>query len=74
MTKQQAIGLGLGKLFLNEEIIKDFFALNYLIGIYFPKYELAIEVHELGHKDRDQAKENKRQKDRFKRVSWLQIY
>ena len=34
-----------------------------MIDFYFPKYKLAIEVDELGHKDRDQTKENKRQKD-----------
>ena len=30
---------------------------------YFPKCKLAIEVDALGHKDKDQLKENKRQKD-----------
>ena len=34
-----------------------------MIDFYFPKYKLAMEVDELGHKDRDQTKENKRQKD-----------
>ena len=63
MTKQQSIYLRLRKLFPNEEIIEDFSALNYLIDYYFPKCKLAIEVDELGHKDRDQTKENKRQKD-----------
>ena len=63
MTKQQAIGWRLRKLFSNEEIIEDFSTLNYLIDFSFPKYKLAIEVDELGHKDRDQTKENKRQKD-----------
>ena len=63
MTKQQSIGLWLRKLFSSEEIIEDFSALNYLIDFYFSKYKLAIEVDELGHKDRDQTKENKRQKD-----------
>ena len=63
MTKQQSIGLWLRKLFSSEEIIEDFSALNYLIDFYFPKYKLAIEVDELGHKARDQTKENKRQKD-----------
>ena len=63
MTKQQAIGLRLRKLFSNKEILEDFFALNDLIDFYFPKFKLAIEVNELGHKDRDQTKENKRQKD-----------
>ena len=51
MTKQQAIGLRLRKLFSNEEITEYFSALNCLINFYFPKYKLAIEVAELGHKD-----------------------
>ena len=63
MTKQQSIDWRLGKLFPNEEIIEAFSALNYLIDYYFPKCKLAIEVDELGHIDRDQTKENKRQKD-----------
>ena len=63
MTKQQSVGLRLRKLFPNEEMIEDFSALNYLTDYYFPKRKLAIEVDELGHKDRDQTKENKRQKD-----------
>ena len=60
MTKQQSIDWRLGKLFPNEEIIEAFSALNYLIDYYFPKCKLAIEFDELGHKDRDQTKENKR--------------
>ena len=51
------------KLFSKDKIIEDFSALNYLIDFYFPKYKVAIEVDKLGHKDRDQTKENKRQKD-----------
>ena len=34
-----------------------------MIDFYCPKYKLAKEVDELGHKGRDQTKENKRQKD-----------
>ena len=63
MNKPQAIGLRLIKLFSNEEIIEVFFDLNYLIEFYFPKYKLAIEVDDLGHKDRGQTKENEWQKD-----------
>ena len=69
MTKQQSIGLRLRKLFPNEDIIEDFSALYYLIDYYFPKRKLAIEVNELGHKDRDQIKENKKQKDEFIRIN-----
>ena len=63
MTKQQGIGLRLRKLFSNKEIIEDFSALNDLIDFYFPKYKLATEVDELGHKGTGQTKEYKRQKD-----------
>ena len=69
MTKQQSIGLRLRKLFPNEDIIEDFSALYYLIDYYFPKCKLALEVNELGHKDRDQIKENKKQKDEFIRIN-----
>ena len=69
MTKQQSIGLRLRELFPNEDIIEDFSALYYLIDYYFPKRKLAIEVNELGHKDRDQIKENKKQKDEFIRIN-----
>ena len=61
MSKQESIGLRLKKTFLDEEIIEDFSALNYLIDFYFPKYKLAVEIDELGHADRDSVKENKRQ-------------
>ena len=61
MNKQQATDVRLRKFFSNKETIEDLSALNYLIDFYFPKYKLAIEVDELGHKDRDQTKENKRQ-------------
>ena len=63
MTKQQLLGLRLRKLFPNTEIIEDFSASIYLIDYYFLKRRLAIEVDDLGHKYRDQTKENKRQKD-----------
>ena len=63
MTKQKAIDLRIRKLFSKEEIMEDFSALNYLIDFCFPKCKLAIEVDELGHKDRDQTIENKRQQD-----------
>ena len=65
MTKQQSIGLRIRKTFPNEEIIEDFYVkkFNYMIDFYLPKGKLAIEVDELGHEDRKQNKENKRQKE-----------
>ena len=65
MTKQQPIRLKIRKTFPNEEIIEDFYVkkFNYMIDFYLPKRKLAIEVDELGHEDRKQNKENKRQKE-----------
>ena len=64
MTKQQSIGLRIRKTFPNEEIIEDFYVkkFDYMIDFYLSKRKLAIEVDELGHFDRDQITENKRQK------------
>ena len=65
MTKQQSIGLRIRKTFPNEEIIEDFYVkkFDYMIDFYLPKRKLAIEVDELGHEDRKQNKENKREKE-----------
>ena len=62
MTRQQSIGLRSRKLFSNEEITEDISALNYLIDYYFSKCKLAIEVHELGHKDKIKQKKIKDKK------------
>ena len=32
-----------------------------MIDFYFPKYQLAVEIDELGHAGRDSVKENERQ-------------
>ena len=65
MTKQQSIGLRIRKTFPNEEIIEDFYVkkFDYMIDFYLPKRKSAIEVDELGHEDRKQNKETKRQKE-----------
>ena len=65
MTKQEPIGSRIRKTFPNEEIIKNFYAkkIDYLTDFYLPKRKLAIEVDELGHFDRDQMTDNKRQKE-----------
>ena len=65
MTKQQSIGLRIRKTFPNEKIIEDFYVkkFDYMIYFYLSKRKLAIEVHELGHKDRKSEKENTRQKE-----------
>ena len=65
MTKQQLIGLRISKTFPNEEIIEDFYVKKFycMIDLYLPKRKFAIEVDELGQKDRKPKKENTRQKE-----------
>ena len=65
MTKPKSIGLRRRKTFPNEKIIEDVYAKNfdYTIDFYLPERKLAVEVDELGHFDRDQITENKRQKE-----------
>ena len=62
MTKQESIGLRKRKTFPNQEIIEKFYfkKFDYMIDFYLSGRELAIEVNELGHFDRDQIIENKR--------------
>ena len=48
--------------FTAEKIILQHNVLGYRIDAYFPKYKLAIEVHEQGHNDRDIDYETERQK------------
>ena len=64
MTKLESIGLRIRKAFLNEQIIEDFHVkkFDYMNDFYLPNRKLAIEVDDLGHFDRDQITENKRQK------------
>ena len=64
MTKQESIGLRKRKKFPNQEIIEKFYfkKFDYMIDFYLSGRELAIEVNELGHFDRDQITENKRWK------------
>ena len=39
--------------FRDEEMIHQFGTGKYRIDLYFPKYKLDIECHELDHRDRD---------------------
>ena len=48
--------------FPNEKIKEHIFVLNEKIDSYFPRHKLAIEVDELGHLDRNEEDEMKRQK------------
>ena len=62
LRKQQSLGLRLKKLFPNENIIEEYFALHYRTDFTFKKHMLVVEIDEKGHVDRDPDYENKRQK------------
>ena len=63
LCKQQSLGLRLKKLFLNEDIIEECFALHYRTDFTFKKHMLVAEIDEKGHADRDPNYEKRRQKD-----------
>ena len=62
MTQEQSILLKIKSVFSAVSIIFQHSVLSYIIDAYFPKYKLAIEVNEQGHKGRDIDQEIQRQK------------
>ena len=62
MTQEQSILSKIVIIFAAEEIILHHNDLGYRTDAYFPKYNLAIEVDEQGHNDRDIDCEIERQK------------
>ena len=61
--KQQSLGLRRKKLFSNEEIIEEHFALHYKTDFTFKKHMLAVEIDEKGHNERPANYERERQED-----------
>ena len=57
------MGLRLKKLFQNEDIIEEYFALHYRTDFTFKKHGLLVEIDEKGHADRDSDYEKRRQKE-----------
>ena len=62
LRKQQSLGLRLKKLFPNENIIEEYFALHYRTDFTFKKHMLVEEINAKGHVDRDPDFEMKRKK------------
>ena len=60
LRKQQSLGLRLKKLFSNEDIIEEYFALYYRNDFKFSKHGLMVEFDEKEHADRDTDYEIKR--------------
>ena len=63
LRKQQSLGLRLKKLFPNENIIEEYFALHYRTDFTFKKHMLLVEIDEKGHIDRDPDYEKKDKKN-----------
>ena len=71
LRKQQSLGLRLKKLFPNENIIEEYFALHYRTNFTFKKHMLVVEIDEKEHVDRDPDYEKKRQKELINLVSMI---
>ena len=61
--KQQSLGLRLQKLFSNEDIIEEYFALHYKTDFTFKKHMLGVEIDEKGHNERPPNYEKEMQED-----------
>ena len=57
LSKEQSVLNKIMKIFSRDEIILQHKILDYQIDAYFPKYKLAIEIDELGHRDKKRDKE-----------------
>ena len=57
------MGLRLKKLFQNEDLTEEYFALHYRTDFTFKKHMLVVEIDEKGHADRDPDYKKKRQKE-----------
>ena len=51
-TIEESILIKLMRVFSVEKILLQYYVLGYKIDAYFPEHKLAIEIDELGHKDR----------------------
>ena len=63
LRKQQSLGLRLKKLFPNEDIIEEYFALHYRTDFTFKKHMLLVKIDEKKYADRAPNYERKRQKE-----------
>ena len=62
MAQKQSVLSKITTYFWSEEIILQHHVLGYYIGAYFIKHKLAIEVDQLGYRNRDINQEIQRQK------------
>ena len=63
LRKQQSLALRLKKMFMSEDIIEEYSALQYRTDFTFKKHMLVAEIDEKGRVHRDPNYERKRQKE-----------
>ena len=65
ICKEESVTIKIRKAFSNEKMLPQHSVLNCQVDLYFSEYNLAIEVDEKGHTDRDKKKRKwKRRKNR----------
>ena len=72
-TKEQTMINSIKDIFEGEKIQTQYSVLGYRINLYFHEYKLAIEVHELGHTNRNINNEIERQKALKKELNCIFI-
>ena len=72
-TKEQTVINSVKDAFEGEHMQSQYTALNYRIDLFFHKYQLAIEIDELGHNNRNIDYEIKRQRELEKELDWVFI-
>ena len=70
VNKEQSVLKSMMETFEGENIETQYSVLNYRVDLYFHDYELAIEVDEKGHKDRNEDYEKQRQKEIETKLSY----
>ena len=61
ITKEESVLTKIIQVFAREKILQQHKVLKHYIDLYFPDYQLAIEVDGKGNQDRDDRKEKERE-------------
>ena len=62
MCKEESVTIKIIKVFSSKKMLLQHSVLNYQIDLYFSEHNLAIEVDEKGHTERDEKKTMKEKK------------
>ena len=72
-TKEHTVLKSIKYAFEGQDMQTRCSVLGYRIELYFHKHKLVIEVHELGHADRNLSNENERE-EALEKWTWLCVY